>query len=71
MKVRVKLVPTTSKNLLILLILQGGKNIQVPPHISHYGFEPPRPMEVFGVGSWNSLCLAQNTNLLQETKGKI
>ena len=40
------------------------------PHVSHYGFEPPRSMEVFGVGSWNSLCLAQNVNLLQETKGE-
>lgn len=38
--------------------------------VAHYGFEPPRSMEVFGVGSWNSLCLALNVNFLQETKGK-
>ena len=32
---------------------------------SSYSFEPPRPVEVFGPCSWNSLCLAMNTNQLQ------
>ena len=34
-----------------------------------YGFEHPRPTKVFGVCSWNSLCLAINSNILQETYG--
>lgn len=33
---------------------------------SSYSFEPPRPVEVFGPCSWNSLCLAVNTNQLQQ-----
>ena len=31
-----------------------------------YSFETPRPVEVFGPCSWNSLCLAMNTNQLQQ-----
>lgn len=34
-----------------------------------YGFEPPRPIEIFGTCSWNSLCLAVNSNVLQDTTG--
>ena len=30
-----------------------------------YGFEPPRPVEVFGSSSWNTLSLAVNSNFLQ------
>lgn len=37
--------------------------------MSTYGFEAPRPAEVFGPCSWNSLCLAVNTNLVG--KGEI
>ena len=58
-------VPMACTNVLYC-ITQGGNDIQVP-HVSRYGFEPPRSMEIFGVGSWNSLCIAQNVNLLQET----
>ena len=35
-----------------------------------YGFETPRAMEIFGAGSWNTLCLAMNFNFLLVTKGK-
>ena len=34
-----------------------------------YGFEHPRSTDVFGVCSWNSLHLAINSNILQETNG--
>lgn len=30
-----------------------------------YGFEPPRPAEVFGSSSWNTLSLAVNSNFVQ------
>ena len=36
-----------------------------------YGFEHPRSTDVFGVCSWNSLHLAINSNILQETNGDI
>ena len=45
--------------------VESGK--KMPPVA--YGFEPPRSTDIFGVCSWNSLCLALNSNMLQGTKG--
>lgn len=42
----------------------------VGDHVA-YGFEPPRSNAVFGSCSWNSLCLAVNSNILQESKGTV
>lgn len=45
--------------------LEVGDNIP----LLTYGFEPPRPIEVFGTCSWNSLCLALSSSALQDTTG--
>ena len=35
---------------------------------SVYGFESPRPVNIFGPSSWNSLCLAVNKNLVTQSE---
>ena len=35
---------------------------------SVYGFESPRPVNIFGQSSWNSLCLAVNKNLVTQSE---
>ena len=35
---------------------------------SAYGFESPRPVNIFGPSSWNSLCLAVNKNLVTQSE---